>query len=185
MPWHCYYISCIYEFACYYLSSYQLVSQSRTWSWKTYLLLLEVPDKSSILEAEVSAFGLLSFMLALFRFTYCIMQKKNDFEWSSVKRKHKVLFSYCAYFCRCSNAMLGTRCTVVRFQSAIYSARSARYQNIPWTLMALGLLLSVPNMRATCETAVGTDIMHGIAGFIWNKTLCSCLGEWWYTSTVM
>lgn len=56
--------------------------------------------------------------------------------------------------------------------SALYAARSSNYPRIPKTLIYLGILLGLPNMRPLCKTVDGDDyIFQGVVGCIQNKTV--------------
>lgn len=64
------------------------------------------------------------------------------------------------------------RFTTARMPPAMHVARSANYPSIPRTLMHLGILLGVPNMRAVCRTVDGTDlIFRGVIGIQQDRTV--------------
>lgn len=67
---------------------------------------------------------------------------------------------------------LASRFTVARMHSALYVARSSNFPKIPKTLMYLGVLLGLPNMRPICKTTDGTDYMfQGVIGLLSDKTV--------------
>ncbi|KAK3916404.1 Prostate and testis expressed protein 3 [Frankliniella fusca] len=70
------------------------------------------------------------------------------------------------------NPDLGSRFTVARMHSALLAARSSNYPKLPRTLINLGILLGLPNMRAICKTTDGTDyIFQGVVGSQVDKTV--------------
>ncbi|KAK3909846.1 Endonuclease MutS2 [Frankliniella fusca] len=67
---------------------------------------------------------------------------------------------------------LAKRFTISRMHSPLYRARCANYPRIPKTLMNLGLLLGMPNLRPICKTVQGEDyIFQGVVGTIMSKTV--------------
>ncbi|KAK3920094.1 Tripeptidyl-peptidase sed3 [Frankliniella fusca] len=63
------------------------------------------------------------------------------------------------------NPDLACRFSVARMHSALCTARSLNYPKFPQTLIYLGVLLGLPNMRAVCKTTDGTDyIFQGVVG---------------------
>lgn len=63
------------------------------------------------------------------------------------------------------------RFTPARMRSSLYTAQASRYPKIPGSLLYLGILLGLPNMRGLCRTADGADtIFQGIAGCEAEKT---------------
>ncbi|KAK3924154.1 Phosphate acyltransferase [Frankliniella fusca] len=66
---------------------------------------------------------------------------------------------------RCANVHLASRFTRARMNSSLYAARSENYPRIPKTLIYLGVLLGLPNMRSVCKTVDGDDyIFQGVVG---------------------
>lgn len=82
-----------------------------------------------------------------------------------------IRFSCSVFLCRL-NPDLGSRFTVARMHSALLAARSSNYPKLPRTLINLGILLGLPNMRAICKTTDGTDyIFQGVVGSQVDKTV--------------
>lgn len=75
-------------------------------------------------------------------------------------------------FFRARDPCLASRFTTVRMHSALYAARSRNFPKIPKTLMHLGILLGMPNMRPVCKTVDGTDyIFQGVVGCLQKRTV--------------
>ncbi|KAE8741560.1 hypothetical protein FOCC_FOCC012897 [Frankliniella occidentalis] len=67
---------------------------------------------------------------------------------------------------------LASRFTVARMHSSLYRAKCANYPTIPKTLVYLGVLLGLPNLRPICKTLDGEDyIFQGVIGVVMNKTV--------------
>ncbi|KAK3932363.1 Threonine synthase-like 2 [Frankliniella fusca] len=67
---------------------------------------------------------------------------------------------------------LACRFTVARMHSALHNARSSNYPKLPKTLIYLGVLLGLPNMRPICTSLDGTDyVFQGVVGLQGAKTV--------------
>ncbi|XP_034231375.1 uncharacterized protein LOC117639631 [Thrips palmi] len=73
---------------------------------------------------------------------------------------------------RCPDVQLASRFTTVRMKSQLYRARSSNYPRIPSSLIYLGILLGLPDMRPLCKTVDGADyIFQGVVGSAGDKTI--------------
>ena len=83
------------------------------------------------------------------------------------------LYSWVKYFdFRSGNPQLAMRFTPARMNSQLRMARSSNYPAIPNSLLHLGVLLGLPNMRQVCRTVDGLDyIYQGVVGCQQNKTV--------------
>ncbi|XP_052130715.1 uncharacterized protein LOC127751337 isoform X2 [Frankliniella occidentalis] len=66
---------------------------------------------------------------------------------------------------RCRNPQLAARFTISRMHAPLYRARSEAFPCIPNTLLHLGILVGLPNLRGICRTVDNQDIIfRGVVG---------------------
>ncbi|KAE8740311.1 hypothetical protein FOCC_FOCC014185 [Frankliniella occidentalis] len=74
---------------------------------------------------------------------------------------------------RCANPHLAARFTIARMHAPLYRARSEAFPRIPNTLLHLGILLGLPNLRGVSRTMDNRDIIfRAVIGDPEHGTVC-------------